>query len=72
MDEVYEIFIIFSKLFVLRCVSKKKKIREREKSCQSPHRGRGNGTAEQSMETETTAAVVYNGKKVNFPLRSEI
>ena len=64
MDEVYEIFIIFSKLFVLRCVSKKKKIREREKSCQSPHRGRGNGTAEQSMETETTAAVVYNRKKI--------
>ena len=53
-------------------VSKKKKIRQREKSCQSPHGGRGNGTAEQSMETETTAAVVYNGKKVNFPLRSEI
>ena len=53
-------------------MSKKKKIRQREKSCQSPHGGRGNGTAEQSMETETTAAVVYNGKKVNFPLRSEI
>ena len=50
--------------FVLRCVSKKKKIRQREKSCQSPHRGRGNGTAEQSMETETTAAVVYKRKKI--------
>ena len=52
-------------------MSKKKKIRQREKSCQSPHGGRGNGTAEQSMETETTAAVVYNRKKVNFLLRSD-
>ena len=48
-------------------MSKKKKIRQREKVASHYTGGRGNGTAEQSMETETTAAVVYNRKSKFSP-----
>ena len=47
-------------------IDKKDKMWKR--SYQSPWHT-GNGTAEQSMETQTTAAVVYNRRKLICPLR---